>query len=223
VKFAAAASSERRGSSQASRISGKTCLHLIRKPTRLLSLGLLFLFGAGSASAVDPSKLLSQYGHTAWRIQDGYFSGQLTSLAQTVDGYLWIGTVNGLFRFDGVRFPPWNRLAGQQVPTGSTNCVSGNSSDSSIRRWKYVSTNARALRENYMTRFCRVSTDSSCVSKPFPTNLTRASRSRNSTTPSTEPRQERRPLGPCLDSDRPPGPRPRRGCEESRARLSVGL
>jgi ligand-binding sensor domain-containing protein len=38
-------------------------------------------------------------------------------LAQTTDGYLWIGTRDGLFRFDGVRFIPMTRLAGQQVPT----------------------------------------------------------------------------------------------------------
>jgi signal transduction histidine kinase/ligand-binding sensor domain-containing protein len=78
---------------------------------------LLFLFGAVSVPALDPTRLVSQYGHTAWRIQDGYFGGSVTSIAQTADGYLWIGTLNGLFRFDGVRFVPWAQLAGHQVPT----------------------------------------------------------------------------------------------------------
>jgi len=117
LKFAAPTHSDRRGPTHSTRLSVSECPNLAPKPSKLLSLCLLLFFSAGSASAVDPSKLLSQYGHTAWRIQDGYFSGQLTSLAQTVDGYLWIGTVNGLFRFDGVRFLPMTRLAGQQAPT----------------------------------------------------------------------------------------------------------
>jgi signal transduction histidine kinase/ligand-binding sensor domain-containing protein len=82
---------------------------------RSFSFCLLFLFSAVSAPALNPSQLVSQYGHTAWRIQDGYFGGPIRSLAQTPDGYLWVGTQNGLFRFDGVRFVPMTRLAGQQA------------------------------------------------------------------------------------------------------------
>src|SRR5499433_1898044 len=59
------------------------------------------------ALAVDPNRYISQYGHTAWRIQDGVFSGAPNALAQTTDGYIWIGTQSGLVRFDGVRFVPW--------------------------------------------------------------------------------------------------------------------
>src|SRR5262245_58570013 len=57
--------------------------------------------------AVNPDRYISQYGHTAWRIQDGVFSGAPNALAQTPDGYIWIGTQSGLVRFDGVRFVPW--------------------------------------------------------------------------------------------------------------------
>jgi hypothetical protein len=78
---------------------------------------LSFLFVAGSVWAVDPHTLISQYGHTAWRIQDGYFGGQLTAVAQTADGYLWVGTKAGLLRFDGVRFVPWTPPVGQQLPS----------------------------------------------------------------------------------------------------------
>jgi ligand-binding sensor domain-containing protein len=87
-----------------------------RRASKLLSLCVLLFFSADPASAVDPSRRLSQYGHTAWRIQDGYFGGVPTSLAQTTDGYLWIGTRNGLLRFDGLRFVPLTQLAGQQEP-----------------------------------------------------------------------------------------------------------
>ena len=62
---------------------------------------------ATTALALDPSRRISQYAHTAWRVQDGVFGGQTFAIAQTADGYLWIGTQRGLLRFDGVRFVPW--------------------------------------------------------------------------------------------------------------------
>jgi hypothetical protein len=46
---------------------------------------------------------IQQYVHTAWGDKEGAPSGIL-ALAQTSDGYLWIGAIDGLYRFDGVSF-----------------------------------------------------------------------------------------------------------------------
>jgi signal transduction histidine kinase/ligand-binding sensor domain-containing protein len=51
---------------------------------------------------------LTQYAHTAWRLQEGVIDASPVSIAQTTDGFLWIGTLNGLIRFDGVHFDSWN-------------------------------------------------------------------------------------------------------------------
>jgi len=67
----------------------------------------LIIGGAGRAHGLDPNKRLTQYRHSMWRIQDGFFSGSLDWVSQTADGYLWVGTWNGILRFDGVRFVPW--------------------------------------------------------------------------------------------------------------------
>jgi ligand-binding sensor domain-containing protein len=59
------------------------------------------------AVALNPDLDVSQYAHTAWRISEGFSKGAINSIAQTPDGYLWLGTEFGLLRFDGVRAVPW--------------------------------------------------------------------------------------------------------------------
>ena len=58
---------------------------------------------------------ISQYGHSVWRIRDGNFGGAPQVLAQTTDGYIWVGTDGGLFKFDGVRFVPWRSPSGEEL------------------------------------------------------------------------------------------------------------
>ncbi len=62
-----------------------------------------------SARAASYVPRLTQYAHSAWHVQDGLFNTP-NSVAQTKDGYLWLGTDAGLVRFDGVRFVPWNNF-----------------------------------------------------------------------------------------------------------------
>jgi signal transduction histidine kinase/ligand-binding sensor domain-containing protein len=69
-----------------------------------------------SAFALNPSFDINQYAHTAWTPRDGLFKGVISSVAQTPDGYLWLGTEFGLLRFDGVRTVPWEPPPGQHLP-----------------------------------------------------------------------------------------------------------
>jgi ligand-binding sensor domain-containing protein/signal transduction histidine kinase/CheY-like chemotaxis protein len=54
--------------------------------------------------ALDPERRVSQFSQDSWRSDDGLPQNSLLSLAQTRDGYLWLGTWEGLVRFDGARF-----------------------------------------------------------------------------------------------------------------------
>jgi len=83
------------------------------------------------AKAVDPDHRLSQYAHTAWRVRDGIFAGSPSAIAQTIDGYVWIGTVGGLLRFDGVRFVRWAPPDGEHLPTKAVFSLLG-SADGSL-------------------------------------------------------------------------------------------
>jgi signal transduction histidine kinase/ligand-binding sensor domain-containing protein len=73
------------------------------------------------AFALDPALDINQYAHTAWKVRDGFARGFIYAIAQTPDGYLWLGTEFGLLRFDGVRAVPWRPPNGQlpsnDIPT----------------------------------------------------------------------------------------------------------
>jgi signal transduction histidine kinase/ligand-binding sensor domain-containing protein len=64
-------------------------------------------FGGGAdALALDPGKRLDEFVARVFTGDDGVHSSVL-ALAQTPDGFLWVGTAMGVFRFDGVAFTPF--------------------------------------------------------------------------------------------------------------------
>ncbi|HEX2269283.1 MAG TPA: two-component regulator propeller domain-containing protein, partial [Pyrinomonadaceae bacterium] len=90
-----------------------------RRPVIPLALvcAALLLACCASAYALNPELDVSQYAHTSWKIRDGFPKGEISSLAQTPDGYLWIGTESGLFRFDGIRHVQWRPSGNQELPS----------------------------------------------------------------------------------------------------------
>jgi ligand-binding sensor domain-containing protein/signal transduction histidine kinase len=77
------------------------------------------------AMALNPDRQITQYGHTALRLDEGIFPSAPHAVAQTADGYIWIGTETGLVRFDGVRFIPWTAPAGQALPSTGIYSLAG--------------------------------------------------------------------------------------------------
>ncbi len=85
-------------------------------------LGLVALLGGWrSACALDPALDINEYAHTAWTVRDGFSLGNIYAIAQTPDGYLWLGSEFGLFRFDGVHSVPWQPPSGQHLPNSAVN------------------------------------------------------------------------------------------------------
>ncbi|MBC7989663.1 MAG: ATPase [Luteimonas sp.] len=64
---------------------------------------MLCLFWCEAAMALDRDVALRDLKHTGWGPEEGAPSA-ITAMAQTNDGYLWLGNASGLFRFDGLRF-----------------------------------------------------------------------------------------------------------------------
>ena len=77
------------------------------------------------AFALNSSLDVSQYAHTAWKTVEGFSKGLIRSIAQTPDGYLWLGTEFGLRRFDGVRAVPWEPPPGQHLPNSDIRSLQG--------------------------------------------------------------------------------------------------
>ena len=63
-----------------------------------------FFLGALPVLALNPDKSLLQYNCRSWTRQNGLPANGVKAIAQTRDGYLWLGTAQGLVRFDGVEF-----------------------------------------------------------------------------------------------------------------------
>jgi PAS domain S-box-containing protein len=76
------------------------------KQTRWILIGILLAALVADARALDPNRLASQYVREQWTTETGFPGGAVNGIAQTADGYLWIGTDRGLLRFDGFDFRP---------------------------------------------------------------------------------------------------------------------
>src|SRR5262249_5191658 len=86
--------------------------------TRWFTAAVALMCCALSAHAIDPDRAISQYIRDLWGSDKGFPGGPVTAIAQTTDGYLWIGTDKGLIRFDGLNFQFFEYAAPSSLPIG---------------------------------------------------------------------------------------------------------
>src|SRR5204862_3047919 len=67
---------------------------------------------------------LNGYSVLSWTDGDGGPLGNVYAIAQTADGYLWIGSDSGLLRFDGARFTQWESLSTTSLPKAAVTALS---------------------------------------------------------------------------------------------------
>jgi PAS domain S-box-containing protein len=82
---------------------------------RILSASLLMCVNLGLLHAEAAERTIGQFVHTGWSARDGA-PGSVRALAQTTDGFLWLGTAQGLYRFDGVSFERYDPLQSSNIP-----------------------------------------------------------------------------------------------------------
>ena len=81
----------------------------------LMLIVLACLSGCVPSEAQGVVRTVAQFAHTAWGPKDGAPS-VVDVLAQSADGYLWLGGPNGLYRFDGVVFESYQPQSGGPFP-----------------------------------------------------------------------------------------------------------
>ncbi|HEY9509998.1 MAG TPA: two-component regulator propeller domain-containing protein, partial [Verrucomicrobiae bacterium] len=131
---------------------------------------LLVVFSSHAAGGSENSVTATPHDYLIheWQTEDGLPQNWVSSIAQTPDGYLWIGTrYGGLARFDGVRFVAFNQqntpneLKDVQVEflnvdeTGTLWVIMGNESITAVRNgefklWRWPRTQPRLRVESVL-------------------------------------------------------------------------
>jgi signal transduction histidine kinase/ligand-binding sensor domain-containing protein len=83
----------------------------------------MMLASACSLSALEPSTALANYGRQAWGMENGLPQNTVQALAQTRDGFVWLGTEVGLVRFDGNGFQVFDRNSTPALPGNDVRCL----------------------------------------------------------------------------------------------------
>src|SRR5664280_135969 len=96
--------------------------HLSRSRSPFVWSALVLCLAASHCLALDPEKTVFQYNCRTGTRQNGLPVDRINAIAQTADGYLWLGTANGLVSFDGIEFKsqPLGRLQSQIVTSLSS-------------------------------------------------------------------------------------------------------
>lgn len=98
-----------------------------------LQVAVAFLLLAGSRTpALDSNRSLKEFGHQAWLTENGLPQNTVQSIIQTRDGYLWIGTQEGLARFDGLNFTIFDK---ENTPAFKSNDIRFLYEDQQSRLW----------------------------------------------------------------------------------------
>ncbi len=101
-------------------VQRKVFCHLLSTTSRSIGINCLYVLAllawCSHASALNAALDVDQYAHSTWKNNQGPVRGAVFAIAQTADGYLWLGTETGLFRSDGVRTVLWEPPAGESLP-----------------------------------------------------------------------------------------------------------
>jgi ligand-binding sensor domain-containing protein/signal transduction histidine kinase len=124
---------------------------LARLPIRTI-LALMLIVVWAPALALDPSREFSQYVLDNWQIPEGLPQLSARTIARTPDGYLWVGTQEGLARFDGVRFTVFDK---DNEPALPNNFITALFVDHTARLWVGTSAGLAVLENGCFTAYTK--------------------------------------------------------------------
>ena len=89
--------------------------HRYSRIRRLLSILALFIGLCIASIPAIAGQTLAQMYHSSWLFRDG-LPRNMVAMVQTADGFLWMATDDGLYRFDGVSFDRYEPASGDPFP-----------------------------------------------------------------------------------------------------------
>src|SRR5687768_1932353 len=92
----------------------------------------LLFIAITSSPGLDPNRSLNDFGHQSWLTENGLPQNTVQAIVQTQDGYLWIGTQEGVARFDGVNFTVFDK---ENTPAFKSNDIRFLQPDRRGRLW----------------------------------------------------------------------------------------
>jgi signal transduction histidine kinase/ligand-binding sensor domain-containing protein len=95
----------------------------LNHPAGPLALALLAMVSGPAAVALEPTTPLANYGRQGWATENGLPQNTVQALAQTQDGFLWLGTEAGLVRFDGSGFTVFDQHSRPALPGNDVQCL----------------------------------------------------------------------------------------------------
>src|SRR5579871_4081267 len=95
-----------------------------------LSAWMFFLATALNVQALDPAEKPSNYIVAHWGTEEGLPHNQIRCIYQTHDGYIWVGTQQGLVRFDGLTITVFNERNTSALPDNLITCFAETSDGS---------------------------------------------------------------------------------------------
>jgi signal transduction histidine kinase/ligand-binding sensor domain-containing protein/CheY-like chemotaxis protein len=105
---------------------------------------------APPAVALDPAKRIAEYTRTVWEAGDGLPVNTVHTVLQTRDGYIWLGTEEGLVRFDGVKFEVFDRNTTPELPSKAVESLY-EAADGSL--WMGTTSGAARLKDGRFTAY----------------------------------------------------------------------
>ncbi len=148
--------------------------------TGLRSLMVIFaaVILAGALPAVDSAGQTPLYKRHEWGADQGFPGGPVRAIAQTADGYLWIGSDKGLFRFDGFEFAAFSPANRIDAPAGAIEALTTDSAgslwilDRHLTLWRYANGKFETVPgksmpgDNRVTAICRSNTGQLLLLQP---------------------------------------------------------
>ncbi len=98
-------------------IKGKEASAAMHRVVRTLLMVIISLLFSRVLPALDPAKQVTQYTVDVWGMARGLPQNSVQDMIRTSDGYIWVGTQEGVARFDGVNFTVFDKHNVEQMST----------------------------------------------------------------------------------------------------------